>query len=148
MNNHIAIVEITMTKRILCAIDGTEHAKPAIDLAADMAKGLGATLTLCSVNVLTGGIKGPAIYLHDEAEMATILAQACDAAKARGLERVETQVLKARDVAIAIVQHADANNFDHIVTGTGSKNSLTRFALGSVATDIVHRAHCPVTVAR
>ena len=33
-------------------------------------------------------------------------------------------------------------------TGTGGKNALSRLVLGSVATSVVNRAHCAVTVAR
>ena len=43
-----------MTK-ILCAIDGTDHSKPAIDLAARMAKAFDAELTIMVVNQLLGG---------------------------------------------------------------------------------------------
>ncbi len=137
-----------MTQKILCAIDNTDHAKPAIDMASDMAKRLGVPLTFCTVNVLTGGMRGPAIYMQDDSVLEKALEAAVATARKAGTKEVHSTLLKARDVAVSIVQYADQNGFDHIVTGTGGKGSLTRFALGSVATDVMNRAHCPVTIAR
>jgi nucleotide-binding universal stress UspA family protein len=137
-----------MTKKILCAIDGTEHARAAVDTAADLSKRLGVPLTVCTVNALTGGLRGPTIYLHEDSELDTMLSSARDQATKLGAKTVDAAVLKARDVAAAITQFAQQNGFDHIVTGTGGKGSVTRFVLGSVAGDVVARAHCTVTVAR
>lgn len=137
-----------MTQKILCAVDGTDHAKPAIALAADMAKRLSVPLTICTVNALTGGLRGPTIYQYDDADVQRIIDGDVAEARKLGLKQVDGVVLRARDVAVAIVQYADQHGYDHIVTGTGGKGSLTRFALGSVATDVMNRAHCPVTIAR
>jgi nucleotide-binding universal stress UspA family protein len=137
-----------MTTKILCSIDDSVHAKPALELAADLSVRLGAELTVCTVNTLVGGLRGPAIHLHNTDEADAIVQKGVDTATRRGAKGVNSAVLSARDVAVAIVQYANQNGFDHIVTGTGDKGSLTRFALGSVATDVVNRAHCPVTVAR
>ena len=41
-------------KKILCAVDESEHAKSAAALAAQMAKAMGAELTLLAVNELEG----------------------------------------------------------------------------------------------
>lgn len=137
-----------MTHKILCAIDGTPHAIPAVDLACELSMRLAVPLTICTVNVLTGGMRGPTVYQKDDSAVLKVLDAAVSSCKGKGHTRVDSQLLHARDVAVAIVQFADENGFDHIVTGTGDKGSVTRFALGSVATDVVHRAHCPVTVAR
>ena len=137
-----------MTSKIRCAIDGTDHGKVAVDKAADLARLTGAKLEIAMVNALTGGMRGPPIYAHDDNEVDKVVSEAAKAAKEKGVKNVASTVLKARDVAVALVQYADQNGVDHIVTGTGGKGSLTRFMLGSVATDVVNRAHCPVTVAR
>jgi hypothetical protein len=41
-------------KKILCAVDESEHANSAAALAAQMAKAMGAELTLLAVNELEG----------------------------------------------------------------------------------------------
>ena len=137
-----------MTKKILCAIDDTEHAKAAIVQAAELSAKTGAALTLCTVNVLMGGLRGPPIYLHDDAVIKNILDVGAAMAKQHGAKITTETELKGREISTAVVHFAEQNGFDHIVTGTGDKRGLSRLALGSVAADIAGKAHCTVTVAR
>jgi nucleotide-binding universal stress UspA family protein len=137
-----------MTKKILCAVDDTDHAQKAVIYAAELSAKTGAALTICSVNLLQGGLRGPPIYLHDDADIKKILDGAAALAHKNGAKKTSETELKGREVATAVVQFAEQNTFDHIVAGAGHKHGLSRLALGSVALDIVERAHCPVTVAR
>lgn len=137
-----------MTKKILCAIDDTDHARSAVIQAAELSAKTGASLTVCTVNVMQGGLRGPAIYLHDDADIKKILDSAAALARKHGANKMSETELKGREISTAVVQYAEQNGFDHIVTGTGDKRGLSRLALGSVAADIAGRAHCTVTVAR
>ena len=140
-----------MTKKILCAVDDTEHSKSAVTLAAQMAKAMGAELTLLAVNELmgaAGGKGGAASYLWDNAELKRVQDSATAAAKQAGVADPKTANVKSRDVARAIVVHAEDNDIDHIVVGTAGKGGVKRLMLGSVSRDVVARAHCPVTIAR
>ena len=137
-----------MTKKILCAIDDTDHAKSAVIQAAELSAKTGAPLTVCTVNVTQGGLRGPVIYLHDDADIKKILDNAASLARKHGANKMSETELKGREISTAVVQYAEQNGFDHIVTGTGDKRGLSRLALGSVAADIAGRAHCTVTVAR
>ena len=137
-----------MTKKILCAIDDTDHAKAAVMQAAELSAKTGASLTLCTVNVLMGGLRGPAIFSHDEASIKKTLDSAAALARQHGAKNTSETELKGREISTAVVQFAEQNGFDHIVTGTGDKRGLSRLALGSVAADIAGKAHCPVTIAR
>jgi Universal stress protein family len=56
--------------------------------------------------------------------------------------------VKSRDAARSIVVYGEDNDIDHIVVGTGGKRGVARLMLGSVSSDVIARAHCPVTVAR
>ena len=47
-----------MTKKILCAVDDTEHSKIAVAVAGELAKATGAELTLLAVNVPMGNPAG------------------------------------------------------------------------------------------
>ena len=53
-------------KKILCAVDESEHANSAAALAAQMAKAMGAELTLLAVNELegVGGVSLPSGILN------------------------------------------------------------------------------------
>jgi nucleotide-binding universal stress UspA family protein len=137
-----------MTKKILCAIDETDHAKNAVIQAAELASKTGASLTLCTVNALQGGLRGPPIYLHDDKVVKRMLDDAALLVREHGIKNATTTELKAREIATAVIQYAEQNGFDHIVAGAGHHHGLSRLILGSVASEIVERAHCTVTVAR
>ncbi len=138
-----------MTKKIVCAVDDSEHTKSAVALAAEMAKATGADLTLLAVNELMAGTKGgTASYIWDNAELNRVLESAANEAKKAGASGAKTASVKSRDVPRAIAMYAEDNGADHIVVGTGGKNAASRLMLGSVSRDVVFRAHCPVTVAR
>jgi nucleotide-binding universal stress UspA family protein len=134
-----------MAFKLLCAVDGSDHSKEAVEFAASMAKKLDADLTLLAVIPVTlgRGVKQP---LWTESEARKILDSAAKAAKKAGLKDVDTMEAAARDVAGAILTVAEDQDFDHIVVGSGGKSAATRLLIGSVSTDVVNKAHCPVTV--
>lgn len=136
--------------RILCAIDDTEHSRPAVRLAARLAGALGAELTLFAVNQMIGGYASAdaSKLLWSGAEARRILDAAADEARKAGAPKVATASVDSRDPAEAITQFAETNGFDHIVLGSGGKGVAFRMVLGSVSRDVVQRAHCAVTVAR
>ena len=137
-----------MTNKILCATDGTDHSLHAIQLAAQMAAKFGAKLSICAVNVARGGARGPLIYSLEDADVKRILDSAAAKARQIGAKTVGEIALRSREAAAAIVQYAEENGYDHIVTGTGDKHGVSRLMLGSVASDVSSRAHCTVTVVR
>jgi nucleotide-binding universal stress UspA family protein len=137
-----------MTHKILCAIDGTEHSNRAVELASELAAKLNAELTICSVNVVRGGGRGPMIYAKDDADVEAATAAAAVIATKAGASNVNTALLRSREAAAGIVSYADQGNYDIIVTGTGDKHGVSRLVLGSVAADVASRAHCSVIVAR
>lgn len=51
-------------------------------------------------------------------------------------------------VGYAIVNYAESKNIDLIVIGTRGRTGLKKMLLGSVASDVVTYAHCPVLVVR
>jgi nucleotide-binding universal stress UspA family protein len=135
-------------KKILCATDGTAHSAHALELAAEMAKKLGAHLSVCVVNVANGGSRGPLIYSMEDDEVKKVLDAAAAVAKKHGVASVDELALRSREAASAIVQYAEENGYDQIVVGTGDKRGVSRLVLGSVASDVAGRAHCSVLVAR
>ena len=52
-----------MAKKILCAVDDSEHSKIAVAVAGEIAKATGAELTLLAVNAPTGK---PASYAWED----------------------------------------------------------------------------------
>lgn len=137
-----------MTKKILCATDGTEHSSIAVIQAAELAALTKAPLTICAVNVAHGGGRGPTINHWPDDELQEILAEAAKLAAKHGAPSAETAAVVSREAAAGIVGFAENHGFDHIVMGTGDKRGISRLMLGSVAADVAGRAHCTVTVAR
>ena len=67
--------------------------------------------------------------------------------KGKGV-KIRTQVLEGSSVQQTILDYAKAEQFDLIVIGTRGMTGITRFLIGSVATDVIARAHCPVLAVR
>ncbi|MBI3672657.1 MAG: universal stress protein, partial [Rhizobiales bacterium] len=124
------------------------HSEHAVQLAGELAGKLGIELAVCVVNVARGGPRAPLIYSMDDGDVKKLLDKAAATARAAGAKKVTEIALRSREAAAAIVQYAEENGFDHIVTGTGDKHGVSRLVLGSVAADVASRAHCTVTVAR
>lgn len=137
-----------MASTFLCPVDGSDHALHAVEMAAELTQKYGGELLLCLVNVAMGGGRGPLVHYWNDADAQAILDKAVAAAEAKGTKPSDTAIVLDRDAAVGIVRYAEMNKVDHIVMGTGDKRGLSRLVLGSVAADVVGRAHCSVTVAR
>lgn len=138
-----------MTARILCPIDGTDHATTGLAQAVELAKLNKGHLTICIVNVAEGGARGgPTIAHWSDADAARILSEAATKARGAGLTDVDTAELISRETAAAIVTYAAQQNFSLIVMGTGDKRGVKRLVLGSVAAEVAGHADCSVLVAR
>ena len=139
-----------MSNKILCAVDDTEHSKAAVAVTAELAKALDAEVIFLAVNQLLGGYGhgGMATYLWDDATLKRVLDSATAAASKAGVKASKSVNVKSRDIGRAIVVYAEENGIDHVVVGTGGKSGVSRLMLGSISSDVLARAHCPVTVAR
>jgi nucleotide-binding universal stress UspA family protein len=58
--------------------------------------------------------------------------------------RIRTEIIASVRVADAIVSYAKDKHIDLIITGIRGRSKLKSFLIGSVASDIVLYAHCPV----
>ena len=137
-----------MAGKILCPVDGSDHAAKGLALAAELARLKGAHLTICAINLALGGARGPTINHWKDAEVDDLLAKAEAAAIAAGATDVGTAVLLSTAAGPAIIAYAEEIGADHIVMGTGDKRGVKRLVLGSVAAEVAGQAGCSVTVAR
>jgi nucleotide-binding universal stress UspA family protein len=138
-----------MTKRILCAFDGSNHARMALRMAAEMAARFAAPLEIVVVHVLYAtSPRGLPMSLWTRDEAAALGAEAEALAAASGHPAERTEVIEAREAAACILTHAGRIGADHIVIGTGDKRGLERLVMGSVAQEVASRAPCTVTIAR
>jgi nucleotide-binding universal stress UspA family protein len=136
-----------MTKKILCGVDGTDHSKRAIEIAAETAKALGAELILLVVDQVTFDGRSAPLHKLGAEDAKKVLDAANAVAAGVGFAKAGLAAVAGRDVARAILNYAEEHAVDHIVVGTGDKGVATRLVVGSVSHDLVVRAHCSVTVA-
>jgi nucleotide-binding universal stress UspA family protein len=136
-----------MLTNIVWATDGSEHADRALEYAAQMAQGDGATLHVAHViETLVGPrMAGQRVHL-DEAQIdGKIKGQTATLAAQAGVKtRLHMTADRAGEVAQQTFEIACENGADVIVVGTRGHSALAGVMLGSVTQRLLHVAHCPV----
>lgn len=139
-------------KKICCAVDFSEPSRVALHDAAELARRLGAALTLVHVfeppppagTDLVPADRGAAALAASETE-AMLDAWRGEAERRLGAP-VDGHVLVGA-VAEEILRFAREHETDLLVLATHGRRGLTRLLLGSVAEQVVRRARCAVLVA-
>jgi nucleotide-binding universal stress UspA family protein len=148
--------------KILVAVDelktSTASTNRAIDYAVNMAQDYDAQLIiLCVIRAdpRVHGINPPShvIEMKKEAEssFAKIIEKIRETDSNKNKDRtlqIKTDIVASLRIADAIVNYAKDKHIDLIVTGTRGRNKLTSAFLGSVASDVITSAHCPVLIAK
>jgi nucleotide-binding universal stress UspA family protein len=68
--------------------------------------------------------------------------------KNRETLQIKTDIIASVRVADAIVNYAKDKHIDLIVTGTRGRNKIKSVLLGSIASDVITSAHCPILIAK
>lgn len=143
-----------MLTRILCATDGSRVSEQAVAFAVELAKRCHAPLTFLTVTTVSAEIAARTTFwdttLLDAGAALTRqeLAAAARLAGEAGLEEVDYATVQGRHIGKAIAYYAHEHGYDHIVMGSHGATGIERLMLGSVASDVVAAAHCPVTIVR
>jgi nucleotide-binding universal stress UspA family protein len=138
-------------QKILCATDGSPPAEKAVIHAIHWATQLKQPLAFITV---TSGSELKFVT-WDEVKLAAgdlpvdkALLTALHRALASGLKQLTCVRGISSDIAEAVVSYAEKNHYHHIIAGSIGRTGTARLLIGSVAEDIVTRAHCPVTIVR
>ena len=145
MTNNISVFQ-----HLLVATDFSEQSRKALDVACDLARHYGSTLTLLHVFPVPGYVlpegfiaAGPEVLVEVEnRSRATLETWKADAIAA-GATEVDI-VTAIGNPGPEIVRLAKTGKFGAIVVGTHGRTGLTGFILGSVAQKVVTLAECPV----
>lgn len=132
-------------ERIVVGFDGSEHARKALERAADIAGG--ATLAIVAAANVTRSMRGAGLAPVDPVaaeERTRALAEAREYLEGRGLNAVYIE--GHGSPADVIVQEAEESKADLIVVGARGLSAAKRITLGSVSTNVVHHAPCDVLV--
>ena len=132
-------------QKILLAYDGTDPSQRALGTAADLAKALGATVSVVSVVPTHGGRLGMDPW--DDSEVhAKELVEARTLLRERG---IEAQLLEPiGEPAATIERIAREGEYDTIVIGSRGLNALERVLQGSVSEHVATHARSTVIVTR
>lgn len=127
-----------MLRRIVVGYDFSENADDALAWVAEVARATNAHVSV--VNVVDAASESdPAV-----AEARINLA---GAVQELGVE-VSTHVVAGGPVADRLVAFADETDADALVVAMSGGNAVRRWILGSVADEVLHKAHCPVIAYR
>lgn len=140
--------------KMLIAVDGSEHARHAVQAAAKLAAQLPQAevvlLNVADAMVYYGELP-PVDYESIEraqrARQEQLLSDALEHARGCGLRSVRTQSAVGQPAA-EIVRVADEFGADQIVMGTHGKGTLGSLFLGSVAQRVVHLTQRPVLLVK
>jgi nucleotide-binding universal stress UspA family protein len=142
-------------KRIMVAVDGSEQAERALRTAIDLAKILRTELTVLYVMALPWAVysgnaplPGEEFFegLREEGEKVT--AEATALAENGGVRAKSALKEGVGSPVRAITEYAVEERIDLIVVGTRGLGGFKKLVLGSVASGVLHYAHCSVLVAR
>jgi nucleotide-binding universal stress UspA family protein len=141
--------------RILVATDGSQSSSKGVGLAIGLAKALSSKLTFVNVVYLPplsytlgeGSWFDQAMAEYRE-EAKKIVNEAVSIAKENGVEADSRVLDELRSPVVAITKLAEEGRYDLITVGTRGLGGFKKLALGSVASGVVHYAHCSVLVAK
>jgi nucleotide-binding universal stress UspA family protein len=149
-------------KKILIAIDESDHKVKIISYGLILAKSLGASITavhvidrssLGALQTLGGllgyyeeGSRGFEQELKKHAK--ELLGKAEALANRDGVKMNTEVIINASSVAEGIINYASSTNVDFIVIGTKGMTGAKKFLLGSVTNNVISHAHCPVLAVR
>jgi nucleotide-binding universal stress UspA family protein len=136
-------------KKILVAVDGSESARHAAEKALELADLSGGSVTLCNV---VSTIFIPAEVPITSPQLTVEMIQSGERlleelARALGRPGLARRVITGNP-AEALVDLANAENFDLIVISSKGRGAVSRVLLGSTTDRVVHISNKPVLVVR
>ncbi len=148
-------------RKLLLPIDGSEGAAKAATFAGEVARATGAAITLLRVHspdVYQLSVLSEIPPLTDFEYLEVMEKHLNDPAKdpafgaAKDALGTVTGTIDERIVwgqpALTICDFAKEHGFDLIVIGSRGRSTFSALVLGSVSSQVVHHAPCPVTVVR
>ena len=136
--------------RLVIATDGSPGAREALETGVALARGSRAAATFVYVRHGPLPVLGDPFYqrsLSDELRRARSALTEAEALAAEAGVEAESEILEGHP-AERVIELARARNADLIVVGSRGRGGITGALLGSVSTEIVHKADRPVLVTK
>ncbi|MGC1379428.1 MAG: universal stress protein [Candidatus Baltobacteraceae bacterium] len=141
-----------MFKKIVIALDGSECAKQALEVAIQLA-GEGAELGICSIvdPIVIAGTAPPSpamdLMIRDmHGQARELVSEAVERARAAGIRADGRECSGV--AAYEILKYAEHFKADLIVMGTHGRTGIRHLLMGSVAEVVLRQAPVPVLIVR
>jgi nucleotide-binding universal stress UspA family protein len=134
-------------KTILHPTDFSAPSNHAWRLACCLARDHGAKLILAHVRPLSTTLYATTSMIPDELSEMQVRQQLQDVWPTDSKLTVDRYLLDG-DPSEALVEFLEENPADLVVMGSHGRTGITAFVMGSVASDLVRRAPCPVLIVK
>jgi nucleotide-binding universal stress UspA family protein len=137
--------------KILVAIDSSDASMDAADYATAISQRYNAELYALHVIHADVDLYWPHVTSEFTRNMRNEGEKYLDKVKVKANEQdiqIKTEIISSKDISGGILDFAQENNIDLIVIGTRGRSGFKRLLLGSVASQVVTYAHCPVLVVK
>ena len=136
--------------KLMVCTDGTTPSYKAVEVAAQYADITGSQLTIMTVIESDVSREEPVYdeYGKKQSQANAILKGASKIASEFAPKLEFTTRIAVGPVSSEIVRIAEDEGFNAIFVGATGSNRIKRMLLGGVTDDVIHYAHCPVTVVR
>jgi nucleotide-binding universal stress UspA family protein len=138
---------------ITVGVDGSQNSQPALDWAMHEAAQRKTPLNVITVHeTITSYWSGNPVMFAGDEELVERARHAAEEAVAKAATRIDTDqpqvtVTAVNGFAARTLIDASAHS-DLIVVGTRGGGGFPHLSLGSIASQVVHHAQCPVVVVR
>lgn len=139
-----------MFKRILLAVDGSDHAERAAKVAADLARRMESEMWIVvAYDPIPPFLGEPNMQeaIHARLEDAQAILKKAEAIVGEVPGGIHTEMLEGSS-AEAIIEVAKTRENDLIVMGSRGRGRLAGLVLGSTSQKVVSHAPCPVLIVR
>lgn len=147
---------MAITQSILVATDFSDAARIGLEKAAELARDVGAKITVCHVfdpsPMTPGPVRGK---LEEQRQAEQDIEKAIHEALAEvvsehfsDIEQTKTALIMSPNAAQGICHYAEKEDTDLIVLATHGRTGLAHLLIGSVAEKVVRHAPCPVLTVR
>jgi nucleotide-binding universal stress UspA family protein len=139
---------------IVCGVDGSSHARNAAEAALTLARRLDAQLTFAHVAPTQTLVSVASVPADADPNAFTSSSAAAAVEAAQVFAHLSPEVVSAEaareahlgEPAIVLAKRADEIGAEFIVVGSRRRGAWRSAALGSVSSELVRLAHCPVLV--
>jgi nucleotide-binding universal stress UspA family protein len=145
----------TFSKILVAIHESSKSADKAVDYATRIAKDYNAILVVLyvvrtQVNLDTVTLPSHVIDFKKQAQayLTKISEKIHKQSDTENIVKVKTEIVASLKIADAIVDYAKDKHIDLIVVGPRGRSKLKSLVLGSVTSDVVRLANCPVLTVR